>query len=66
MRKPSLKWRERNEWFHFDEHLNPVVNDDAPSEAKESYRHYLEQQRNESHIFLPPCDLSSCFKKGVN
>ena len=47
------------EWSHFDEHLNPVVNVDEPSEAKDNYQCYLEHQRCERHSFLPPCDLSS-------
>jgi len=45
MRKLNLYWRTNEEWYHFDKNMNPVVNDDAPEEAKESYRQYLEEKK---------------------
>ena len=37
-----MYWMSNKNWYHF-EGLKPVINDDAPEEAKESYKHYLEQ-----------------------
>ena len=47
MRKLELYWRTNSDWFHFDENLRAVINDDAPEEAKESYRRYMEQRKAE-------------------
>lgn len=43
MRKLDCYWMENDEWWHYNENLFPVINDDAPEEAKKSYEHYLEQ-----------------------
>lgn len=41
----DLLWMRNDSWWHFDEKLNPVINKDAPEEAQESYKHYLEQRK---------------------
>ena len=35
-------WLSNREWFHF-EGFKIVINNDAPPEAQESYKRYLEQ-----------------------
>ena len=45
MRKLELYWRSNPEWWHRQDNLVPVINDDAPPEAQESYKRYLEQER---------------------
>lgn len=45
----DLYWRSDRSWYHFEEieedFLVPVINDDAPEEAKLSYKNYLEQKK---------------------
>ena len=43
-KKLDLFWRSKREWWHA-EGYKPVVNDDAPLEAKKSYEHYLQQMK---------------------
>ena len=44
MRKLDTYWRSNKAWFHYvGENRVPVVNDDAPIKARNSYKHYLEQ-----------------------
>jgi len=43
MKKIDHYWQSNPDWWHWDENMNKVVNDDAPEEAKKSYEHYLEQ-----------------------
>ena len=38
----DLYWMENDDWYHF-EGFKAVINDDAPPEAQESYKTYLEQ-----------------------
>ncbi len=44
----DLYWRSNRFWYHFEEIEEdlfiPVINDDAPFEAKESYGNYLKQK----------------------
>ena len=47
MKKLDYYWRSNPDWWHWDENMFPVVNDDAPEEAKESYKHYLEQLKGD-------------------
>ncbi|MBR5370970.1 MAG: hypothetical protein IK130_02025 [Oscillospiraceae bacterium] len=42
MRKFDNYWLSNKEWFHW-ENGHPVINDTAPPEAQESYKHYIEQ-----------------------
>ena len=42
MRKLDLYWMSNREWITFTEE-GPVLRDDAPPEAKESYERYLKQ-----------------------
>lgn len=44
MRKFDYHWMDDENWFHQLENGVFVVNDDAPPEAQESYKHYLEQK----------------------
>ena len=43
MRKFDYYWMSNLEWYHRKDNLVPVINDDAPPEAQESYKRYLEQ-----------------------
>lgn len=43
MRKMDYYWRSNKNWYYRNEYGICVVNDNAPPEAQESYRHYLEQ-----------------------
>lgn len=45
MRKLDLYWMTNRSWYDFtdDEDATPYLLDDAPTEAKASYEHYLEQ-----------------------
>ena len=42
MRKLDLYWKTNRDWWEFKNHI-PVVKDDAPLAAKESYQNYLKQ-----------------------
>lgn len=44
MRKLDLYWRSNPDWWEFKNNI-PSVKDDAPPEAKESYRRYQEQKK---------------------
>lgn len=41
MRKMDLHWMDNDEWWHV-ENGRPIVKPDAPAEAQESYKRYLE------------------------
>ena len=43
MRKFDYFWRSDKSWYYRTENGVCVLKDDAPPEAQESYRHYLEQ-----------------------
>ena len=45
MRKLDLYWRSNKNWFHWTENGDAIINDDAPKEAQESYKRYLEQKK---------------------
>ena len=47
MRRYDLLWATNSKWWHFDENYNRIPNDDAPPEAKESYKRYIDQLKNE-------------------
>ena len=42
MTKLDFYWRSNKEWYHYEE-FEPVINEDAPPEAQESYQRYLKQ-----------------------
>lgn len=44
MKRYDFYWKSNHDWYHFNDDLFPVMNDDAPDEAKESYRNYLRQK----------------------
>ena len=44
MRKFDIYWQSNKDWFYFDGFM-PKVKDDAPQEAKDSYKHYLQQTK---------------------
>ncbi len=44
MKKLDLYWRTNDEWWELKNYV-PVVKKDAPPEAQESYKRYLEQKR---------------------
>lgn len=41
-------WLSNEDWWHYDENDIEVINDDAPPEAQESYKIYLEQCKRAS------------------
>ncbi len=43
MKKLEKKWYENKDWWHFNENGFFEINEDAPEEAKESFRKYREQ-----------------------
>lgn len=43
MRKYDLYWRSNPEWWDIKEGI-PVIREDAPKEAQESYHNYLSQK----------------------
>ena len=45
MRKLEYFWASNKDWYYLTENCDFVVRDDAPDEAKESYKKYLEQLR---------------------
>lgn len=47
MRKLDFFWASNTDWYHWENHTM-VVNDDAPPEAQESYKNYLEQLKSKS------------------
>ena len=49
MRLLNLLWMSKPEWWELKNHI-PVVREDAPPEAQESYRQYLKQKRRHSSI----------------
>ena len=46
MRKLDYYWTTNKEWYEWTENLERVIRPDAPPEAQESYKHYLEQIKN--------------------
>jgi hypothetical protein len=57
MVKIESYWHSNQEWFHFDAQ-GLVLNDDAPEEAKRSYKIYLNQladidRRTERNLIMP-------------
>ena len=44
MKKLDLYWRSNPEWWELRNHI-PCVKDNAPHEAKESYKRYQEQKK---------------------
>ena len=50
MKKLDLYWKNDRSWWEFKNHI-PVIKNDAPPEAQESYKRYLEQlTENENSI----------------
>lgn len=45
MTKLDYFWMTNKDWFHMKPNGVYVVNDDAPEEAKKSYKHYVEQNK---------------------
>ena len=45
MRKLDYFWKSKKEWYHRKENGVCVLNDNAPIEAQESYKHYHEQEK---------------------
>ena len=38
-------WMSNKDWWYRDKNLVPRLKEDAPPEAQESYKHYLEQKK---------------------
>lgn len=47
MKRFDAYWLSNENWYHFTESGARVINDDAPLEAQESYKRYLEQTKDE-------------------
>jgi len=45
MTKLDYYWASDENWYHLDENMRFVINDDAPEEAKKSYENYLKQKK---------------------
>ena len=45
MRVMDLYWKKNKEWYYYDDNLMPRIKENAPKEAKESYKRYLEQNK---------------------
>lgn len=43
MKKLDLYWKSKKEWRILQDNGTYIVNPDAPKEAQDSYKHYLEQ-----------------------
>ena len=43
MRKLDLYWKSNRDWWEYDKDFYPVLTENAPKEAWESYLRYLEQ-----------------------
>lgn len=50
MTKLDYYWASNKEWYHLNENMQFVVNDDAPDEAKRSYQNYLRQLKAKSNM----------------
>ena len=44
MRKYDMYWSSNPDWFEYDDDLFPVLTDNAPEDAKESFKNYLAQK----------------------
>ena len=40
-------WMSNKDWWYRDKNLVPRLKEDAPPEAQESYKHYLEQKKRD-------------------
>ena len=60
MRKFDYFWCSKKEWYHYED-LIRVVNDDAPKEAQESYKHFLEQQKEVKNTDWPLLEIKAFF-----
>ncbi len=47
MRVYDFYWPSNTSWYHYDETDYPVINDDAPEKAKQSYAHFLQQVKED-------------------
>ena len=47
MRKLDYFWMSNDNWFYQRENGTFALKDDAPPEAQESYKHYLEQKKRD-------------------
>lgn len=48
MTKLDYYWASNEAWYHLNDNMNFVVNDDAPDEAKKSYDNYLRQKKEKA------------------
>ena len=48
MKKLDYFWLSNEEWWYWDENMNRVIKPDAPPEAQESYKRYLEQIKSKA------------------
>lgn len=63
MRKVDLFWKSNKEWWEY-RNGTPVLKETAPTEARESYEHYLEQM-SEERIRKIDCDWEETFSPHI-
>ncbi len=51
MKKLDFYWAANPDWWEWESNGNRVVRPDAPQEAQDSYKHYLEQCRKFDEIY---------------
>lgn len=55
-------WHSNTDWFIFNQKMNYVMKDDAPEEAKESFRLYKKEMRQyERTLFWRNIRYTLCF-----
>lgn len=47
----ELYWHSNRDWWHYDGYAM-VINEDAPKEAKESYKRYLKQIKSKERKYI--------------
>ena len=47
MRKLDFFWKTNKDWWYLDKNLDMRIKPDAPPEAQESYKRYLEQMKSD-------------------
>ena len=52
MTKFDYYWRSNKDWYYLTKNGDFVVREDAPEEAQESYRHYLQQKKERENRVL--------------
>ena len=65
MKKLDFYWMSKENWWDLENYI-PVLRSDAPKEAQDSYKHYLEQCRKFDEIYGKGKWNQSLKKSGLN